>query len=212
MKLAAPKTNQGFTLSETMVALGLSTVLLAITITCCMALQRSLNAVDSFFAAHVQQIRIIDYLGRDVKRGLSVITSSDLKTVTITIPKYIIEAGDPEAVANPALIGTPRTPTIGIGSNGPQVNYGSSTSTVAYAMQGKTVVRTQDSVVTNVVSSADQILPQTTNVQLANTEFSKMWVTFLPIFSSNTQATAQTIAKNGTSMYATAYLRNKRRG
>jgi hypothetical protein len=212
MKLATLKTNHGFSLSETMVGLGLSTVLLGVTITCSIALQRSFKATDSFFAAHIQQIRVIDYLGRDVKRGLSVITSTDLKTVTITVPKYIIKAGDPEAVANPALIGTPRTPTISIGPNGPQVNYGSSVSTVAYAINGKSVSRTEDSVVTDVASSADQLVPTTTNVQLANTEYSKMWVTFLPIFSSNSSVAAQTNAKKGTSMYATAYLRNKRRG
>ena len=34
------------------------------------------------------------------------------KLYPFQMPKYIIQAGDPEAIVNPALVGTPRTPTI----------------------------------------------------------------------------------------------------
>src|ERR671935_3198079 len=102
----------GFTLVETTVALGISSIVFLAAITASIGLQKSFNAIDNFFATHMQQIRIIDYLSRDVKRGLIVTTSSDLQTVSVTIPNYIIRAGDPEGLANPALIGTPRTPTI----------------------------------------------------------------------------------------------------
>jgi len=42
----------------------------------------------------MQQVRIVDYLSRDVNRGLSVTTSVDLQTLTVDVPNYIIQAGD----------------------------------------------------------------------------------------------------------------------
>ena len=156
----------------------------------------------------MQQIRIIDYLNRDVKRGLAVTTSVDLQSVTITLPSYLIQAGDPEAIANPSLVGTARTPTISNTSSGPQVNYGASTSTIIYSISGMSILRTENGTVTMVASSTDQLVPQTTDVELANTEYARTSVTFLPIFTSGNLAAE----RNGTTLFSTAYLRNKRRG
>src|SRR3954447_23236052 len=102
----------GFTLTEMMVAMACSGVVLGTTLTSSTSLQKSFKAIDSYFATHMQQIRIVDYLSRDVKRGLVVTTSLDKQTVTVTIPKYVIEKNDPEGIADPATIGTARNPTI----------------------------------------------------------------------------------------------------
>jgi hypothetical protein len=208
MKLRPDQPSAGFTISELVVACALGCILLAATAACSVSLQKSFNAIDSFFAAEIQQIRIVDYMTRDVKRGLSVVTSADLQHVTITVPKYLIQAGDPEAAVNPALVGTPRTPTIAMGPGGLQVNYGANVDTVVYTINGSTVSRSENGVVTNIATSASQLLPATTDVQLANTEYSKTAVTFLPIFSASNATTLRT----ATSVYSTAYLRNKRRG
>src|SRR5205807_7544707 len=112
MKIKHSTKFHGFTLVETTVGLGISSIVFAAVITASVGLQKSFNAIDNFFATHMQQIRIIDYLNRDVKRGLIVTTSTDLQSVSITLPNYIIQAGDPEALANPSLIGTPRTPSV----------------------------------------------------------------------------------------------------
>jgi prepilin-type N-terminal cleavage/methylation domain-containing protein len=200
--------NGGFTLSEMMIALAVSAVVLGVTLTSSTSLQKSFSAIDSYFATHMQQIRIVDYLSRDVKRGLAVTTSLDLQTVTITIPNYIIQAGDPEAIANPALAGTPRTPTVVNTPSGPQVNYGATTSTIVYSINGLSILRSENGVVTTIASSTDQLVPQTTDVELANTEYTKTSITFQPIFTSGGSA-AQ---RSGTTVYSTAYLRNKRRG
>src|SRR5207253_6186018 len=112
MKLKTSQSIAGFTLSEMLVSLSLSSIVLAAAITSGISLQKSFSAVDNYFSTQMQQIRIIDYLNRDVKRGLVVTTSVDLQTVTVTLPNYLIKQGDPEAIANPALVGTPRTPTI----------------------------------------------------------------------------------------------------
>lgn len=198
----------GFTLTEMMIALAASAVVLGATLTSSTSLQKSFNAIDSYFATHMQQIRIVDYLSRDVKRGLIVTTSADLQTVTITTPNYIIQTGDPEAIANPALAGTPRTPTIMNTPSGLQVNYGTSTSTIVYSINGLSILRTENGVVTTIASSTDQLVPVTTDVELANTEYTKTSITFQPIFTSG----GSVAARSGTTVYSTAYLRNKRRG
>ena len=208
MKLKTSQSITGFTLSEMLVSLSLSFIVLAAAITCGVSLQKSFAAVDNYFSTQMQQIRIIDYLNRDVKRGLIVTTSVDLQSVTMNLPNYIIQTGDSEAVSNPSLVGTPRTPTVAYTSSGWQVNYSPSTTTVVYSISGSSILRTENGVVTTIASSTDQLVPKSTDVELANTEFASTSVTFLPIFTSGGAVASRT----GTSMYATAYLRNKRRG
>jgi Tfp pilus assembly protein PilE len=207
MKLTRSNNKHGFTLAEIMIATGTGGLVMAAIMASSITLQKTLNAIDNYFATQMQQIRIIDYLNRDVKRGLNVTTSVDLQNVTITVPSYLIKAGDPEAIANPSLVGAPRTPTIAYTSSGPQVNYGASTSTVVYSINGMSILRTENGTVTMVASSTDQLVPQTTDVELANTEYARTTVTFLPIFTSGNLAAEQ----KGTTLFSTAYLRNKRR-
>src|SRR5882757_2168332 len=105
MKLKTSQSNAGFTLSEMLVSLSLSSIILAAAITSGVTLQKSFAVVDNYFSTQMQQVRIIDYLNRDVKRGLIVTTSVDLQSVTMNLPNYIIKTGDPEAVVNPNLVG-----------------------------------------------------------------------------------------------------------
>lgn len=102
----------GFTLSEAMVTTAAATLLLAGLFTAATALNRANAASDDYFSTHMQQIRIIDYLARDVKRSYSVTTSSDLTTVTCIIPDYIIQNGDPEAVTDPTTVVQRRKPVV----------------------------------------------------------------------------------------------------
>ena len=209
MKLANSSQNiAGTTMAELMVGLGLSSLIIAAAITASVALQKSFNACDNFFATQMQQIRIIDYLSRDVQRGLAVSTSVDLQTVTVNVPNYLIQAGDPEALANPSSIGTPRTPTVSYTLTGPQVNYSATPSTVVYQINGMSIVRVENGTVTTIASSTDQLVPQTTDVEMANTEYTSSTVTFQPIFTTDGAAASRT----GTTLCSTAYLRNKRRG
>ena len=208
MKLKLSRKRFAFTLPEMSVALAASSVILGATLTSSTSLQKSFNAIDNYYGTHMQQVRIVDYLSRDVKRGLVVTTSADLQTVTITVPNYIIQAGDPEGVINPALIGTPRTPTMVYTPSGWQVNYGNTTSTVVYSINGMSILRSENGTVTTIASSTDQLVPLTTDVELANTEYTKTSITFQPIFTSG----GAVASRSGTTVYSTAYLRNKRRG
>lgn len=208
MKLAKGRKLWGSTFGENMVAIASGSIVMGAMLTSSVGLQKSFNAIDNFFGTHVQQVRIIDYLNRDVKRGLAVTTSADLQTITVTVPNYLIQAGDPEAVADPTRIGTPRDPTVNNTSSGQQVNYTSGTSSVVYSISGQSILRTENNVVTTVAASTDQLVPKTTDVELANTEYASTSVTFLPIFSSG----SVNLERSGTSVYSTSYLRNKRRG
>src|SRR5213082_4229588 len=208
MKIKSSQSLAGFTLSEMLVNLSLRSNVLEAAITTGVTLQKSFAAVDNYFSTQMQQIRIIDYLNRDVKRGLVVTTSVDLQSVTMSVPKYIIQACDPEAIADPETIGLPRTPTIAYTTSGWQVNYSPSTTTVVYSISGNSILRTENGVITTIASSTDQLVPKSTDVELANTEYANTSVTFMPIFSSSGSVAERT----GTSLYATAYLRNKRRG
>jgi len=208
MKIRASQKIAGFTLHEMLIALSISSLVVAAAMASGVALQKSFRAVDAYFGTHMQQIRIIDYLSRDVKRGLAVTTSVSPQSVTVTLPNYLIQSGDAEALANPALIGTPRTPAITYTPSGLQVNYGTNTSTVVYSVSGNSIVRIENGSVTTIASSTDQLVPTTTDVELANTEYTQSSVTFMPIFTSS----GTSAQRSGTSLYATSYLRNKRRG
>lgn len=114
----------GFSVSEMMVAAGLGVMVLAATLVTSISLQKSLGAVESYFYTHMQQVRIIDYLSRDVKRSYVVTTSTNMQTVTCVIPNYIIETADADAGSGGANVGARRTPTITPTANGAIVDYG----------------------------------------------------------------------------------------
>jgi formylglycine-generating enzyme required for sulfatase activity len=87
---------------------------------------------------------------------------------------------------------------------------------VVYAVSGNTITRTENGVITTIASSTDQLLPQTTDWQLSNTEYTTSTVMFQPFFIQKqnlTQAQMLTDPRRaGTTVYTLAYLRNKRRG
>jgi Tfp pilus assembly protein PilW len=218
MIVSKKRSTLGFTLSEMMISVAVGCMAIGATTSASVALQKSFAAANDFFYTHLQQIRIIDYLSRDVKRSTVVITSADKQTVTCTIPNLIIKAGDPDAGLG---VGKRRTPTVTVTSNGAVVNYGTTTSTASYSVSGQAIVRTENGVVTTIAASTDQLVPQTLDTELANTEYADCNVTFLPIFNFNPAANPSPSAtpdptlldkRNGTAIYARAYLRNKRRG
>ena len=224
MKLIASAKTSAFNLSSMMIAVAIGSMIMAVTLTSSIALQKSFNQIENYSATHMQQVRIIDYLARDVRRGFSVISSLELQTVTITIPKYIYQANDSD-LPNVSKIGTPRPPRRDYVSGSstqtdPNINYGNPStigvSTVVYCISntagtdcnvsgnpaGKSILRKQDGVITTIASSTDNLVPSTTDIELANTEYTTSAVTFQPISVAD---------RNGTVAYSTAYLRNRRR-
>src|SRR5204863_7179699 len=79
----------GFTVTELLVAVAAGAVVLAAVTVASVALQKSFSAADKFLGTQMQQIRIVDYLSRDVRRSYIVTASSDLKTITCIIANYL---------------------------------------------------------------------------------------------------------------------------
>ena len=218
MKLIKSQNRQGFTLAEIMVGVALGTIVLGAVIATSISLNRTFAAVDNFFSTHLQQVRIIDYLNRDIKRSNISEISANAQTIYCWVPKYVVDPGDTDATSG--TINTRRTPTITKTGYGYQVNYypgtlqngpgGTSTnsSAVVYSINGQSILRTEDGVVTTIASSTDQLVDQVTDVNLASSGYLSTVVSFLPIFTSNNAA----MERAGTTVYSTAYLRNLRRG
>jgi len=205
MNLGIRAKPHAFTLSEMMIAIAIASLILGVTVTSSIALQRSFNSVDNYMATHMQQIRIVDFLARDVRRGLSVTSSIDKQMVDIKIPKYIIQAGDLDATGS--NIGTPRPPTRAIASGELNINYGTTTNSVRYEVNGASILRKELKAdgtwaVTTIASSTDNLIPQTLDTELANTEYATTAITFKPLSVAD---------RSGTVVYSTAYLRNRRR-
>lgn len=264
MKLNYPQREKAFTLTEVIVASSAGAFILAAIVLSSVTLQRSYNASDNFFAAEIQQVRIIDYLSRDVRRSYIVSTSADKTAVTCIIPNYLNgnmrSAPTVTTTANGTFVSYPGSRSVmdaittnasttltsatanftgaDVGTSVSGVNIAAGTvvqsvtnsttiilsnaatatgsnstvtfgaSTVVYSIVGNSILRTENGTVTNIASSTDGPLTQTNDVTLSNTEFTTTTVQFLPIFTSGNAAAEQT----GTTVYATTYLRNKRRG
>jgi hypothetical protein len=204
MRLGSSVKTRAFTLAEMLIAMGIAVAIIAVTLTTSVGLQKSFYSIDNYFGTHMQQIRIVDYLARDVRRGLSVVSSVDKHTVTVNLPRYIIQAGDADATGS--NIGTPRAPSLAVVNRDYNVNYlptsTSSPSVVTYTISGSSILRTEDNVITTIASSTDNLLPETVDIELANTEYTTTAITFKPLSVAD---------RTGTVVYSTAYLRNRRR-
>ena len=204
MRLGSSLKTRAFTLAEMLIAMGIAVAIIAVTLTTSVGLQKSFYSIDNYFGTHMQQIRIVDYLARDVRRGLSVVSSVDKHTVTVNLPRYIIQAGDADATGS--NIGTPRAPSLAVVNRDYNVNYlptsTSSPIVVTYTISGSSILRTEDNVITTIASSTDNLLPETVDIELANTEYTTTAITFKPLSVAD---------RTGTVVYSTAYLRNRRR-
>jgi prepilin-type N-terminal cleavage/methylation domain-containing protein len=264
MKKQSVYKDRAFTLAEMLVAVSISSVVFAGIMATSVSLQKSLLATNDFFSTQMQQIRIIDYLNRDVKRSYIVTASADLKTITCIVPNYLNGAARttpsvrttqngtyvsyPYSRSVTDAVTTSASPTltsslanftasdVGASVAGPNIPTGTTilsvtnsttitmstnattsssgttatfgATTVVYSINGNSIIRTENGVVTSIASSTDQLLPLTTNVTQLNTEYTTTQVTFKPIFTSGGAAAEQ----SGTTVFTTSYLRNKRRG
>ena len=121
--------DQGFTLIELIFAVTVGALMMAALMAAAVCLHRSFTAVDNYFDSHVQQVRIIDFLSRDVKRSYIVTTSTDLQTVTCTIPNYLVDNGSNNQP-------TRATPTLSLVGNKVVANYQANTVNNVRITQG----------------------------------------------------------------------------
>src|SRR4029450_2712427 len=120
--------SQGFTMVEMLLSVSIGTAMLAAIVGASVCLQRSFAAVDNYFASHVQQVRIIDYLSRDVKRSYIVTTSTALQTVPCILPNYLVDNGSNQP--------TRAAPTLSLVGNKIVANYQATTVNNVVLSQG----------------------------------------------------------------------------
>jgi hypothetical protein len=100
------------------------------------------------------------------------------------------------------------TMSQGANATAARVTFTVGGTVVVYSVSGNSILRTENGIVTTIASATDQLIPQTTDWQLSNTEYTVSTVTFQPIFTLNNDP----VERSGTTVFATTYLRNKRRG
>jgi hypothetical protein len=204
MKPSQIQNKKGYTLSETTIAMGIASFMLLALLTASIALQKSLNAVDNYFATQIQQIRIVEYLSRDVKRSYVVTSAGSPQKVTCAIPDYYIsQGGDPYAKR--------RDPTVTMNANGVVVNYrgvsdgviasGSSTLTSATAGftsadVGKTLIGTGIPSGTTIQSYANATTVVMSANASASTSGTAVTIGNTALYSINNQSILRT--ENGT--------------
>lgn len=175
-----------WTLSELMVALAVSSLLCGGLMTGSILLQKSFLASRYHMLAQAQQLRLTDYMDLDLRRALTVSTGSG--RLAMTIPDYYDSTG------------VPRDPQIKNGG----IIYGPGTKTITYYQDGATIYRsegmTTSALATDVADFQLAFLDLGQSIQVS--------VTFVPKFqfSDKTQGSA----RNGTAIYSTILLRNKR--
>lgn len=123
---------RAFSLAEMLLAISVGSLMLAAILAASVCLQRSFTAADSYFDSHMQQVRIIDYLSRDVKRSYIVTTSADLQTVTCVVPNYLVDNGSGQP--------TRATPTLSLVGNKIVANYQATTVSNVITTQGSTAI------------------------------------------------------------------------
>jgi Tfp pilus assembly protein PilW len=124
----------GFTMTELLVATGLSSVLLAGLVIGGLALQRGYAAAQHQILCQEDQMRVIDYITRDLRRASSVTIANQNRMLTMTLPDQVDLSSS-----------TLRLPSIVNGV----VQYGNTPATVAYYVSGTAFVRKENGVETN---------------------------------------------------------------
>ena len=176
----------GWTLTELLLATSISTMLSAGLITAIISLQKSFLASRYHIVAQSEQMLLLDYMGLDLRRALSVTTSAT--ELTITIPDYY------------GTNGAPRDPQI----QGSQAAYGPTPKTIRYYKTGSIIYRNEGGVPSVLATNVSdfqmtfQDLGQSINVT----------ITFVPKY----QLWGQKIndRRASTTTYTSTLLRNKR--
>lgn len=175
-----------WTLTELMVAMSISTMLSAGLITAVISLQKSFLASRHHILSQSEQMLLLDYMGLDLRRALTVATSST--ELTITIPDYY------------KTDGTPRDPEI----RGSQAAYGTTPRTIRYYKTGATIFRSEAGTAKALATNVSDFVMTFENVgQSINVS-----VTFLPKFHLSGGSAAAIRAS--TTTFTSTLLRNKR--
>ena len=179
----------GYALSEVMVSTGIFSAVSMGLLMGFTSLERNFAATTDFATNHADEMRISDYLARDLRRALTVQAAEN--DTTILIPPYY-DGG-----------GTPQTPSLD-GHGG--IYYGTSGSSVRirYYLAGGTIYRQEGT--TAPISVADNVKDFLFDV----TDLGKVVTTKITFNPTFVAGGASNNATASTAFYNTTLLRNSR--
>src|SRR5438132_13484780 len=99
-------------------------------------------------------------------------------------------------------------PTAATSSNGNATLTIGALTNVVYSVVNQAIQRRENGGLTNIASSADNLIPATSDVELLNTEFTQSTVTFLPTFAKHGAQSFFANERAGTTVFSHTYRRN----
>ena len=182
--------NSGFSLTELLISVSLSAVLAAVLAVGLSSIHRCFSSSESHASSRGKQLRIIDYVSRDLRRALTVQQRPD-GGLDLTIPNFYESANPGDR--------KPHMPRVVGGT----IRYGDSDIPVRYYKRGAHVYRNYNGVETLLAADVrDFVL--TPEIETAHVA---LRISFAPRYRWNGD---QTTARDGTSVYARTLLRNLR--
>jgi type II secretory pathway pseudopilin PulG len=190
----------GATLVEVVVAAAIIVILSAILAVGLVTVQRTFAASEHHAQSQTAQIRIVDYIARDLRRALTVTARAGGTGLDLTIPDYYVSS-DTRNV-------TPRDPQITAKGD---VVYGTRSIPISYyertdARGNHLVCRSYDGVETILATDVERFelaLPEGLNGDVITVS-----VSFVPRFQMSSSARQK--MRDGTTVFTSTLLRNKR--
>ena len=189
----------GFTLPELLVGTAAAGIILLGLVLGSIALQRSYAATDQYATAQDSELRVMDYITRDLRRAMSVTVTNNTQ-VSVVVPDYYNNydsTGNPN-VRDPTVNSQPLDPVITSGSP----VYGTNPLTITYYVDPNPQSSTYQSLLRQVNWTASGTAKQSStviadNIQAFQLSFTNSGsviqasITFAPIFERNSAATAR---------------------
>jgi len=200
LPLSLIRSRVGATLVEVIVASAISIALATMLTVGLVTVQRTFAASEHHARSQTAQLRILDYIARDLRRALTVAERAGGTGLDLTIPDYYVSATTTDR--------TPRDPTIK--SNG-DVIYGNRVIPVSYyervdAKGNHLVCRSYDGVETILATDVERFelaLPEGLNGDVITVS-----VSFVPRFQFASAGRQR--MREGTTAFTSTLLRNKR--
>jgi prepilin-type N-terminal cleavage/methylation domain-containing protein len=190
------RTISGMTLAEMMVASAILGAVSAALLVGISTLQRTFVASEYHVTSQIEQARILDYIGRDVRRATSISSNSTTQQLNLTIPDYYQSGPKTSYTVNDL----PRDP-VRVGNT---VQYTPTDIPVSYYKRGSTIYR-------NINGTEVPLVTDVQDFQLnfpgTGTREVDIQVTFAPRYSFRSGNAAM---QNGTLVESRVLLRNLR--
>jgi prepilin-type N-terminal cleavage/methylation domain-containing protein len=183
--MRAHASRAGFTLAEVMVAAAVVSLALGALAVASVAIQRGFAAAEYQVECQEDQLRVMDYVSRDVKRATSVKTENQDRKLTVTLPGYKVAPGATGLSLPSVKDGT--------------VKYTEPPLTVVYVIEPPNFMRYENGAGRVLSTHIEEFVATADNQGRVN-----LRVNFVPHFSTKPNSAA----KAATEVTATVYVRN----